>query len=101
MKSKDQIFDTKFQFTAKTTPQRNIPVEKKLDTLTGRGISMMNAANRSSTERCKLFKYAFNTATLFDGLTIIVRKGLTKTRFDHWGNELPKFSKYLRTWGEA
>ena len=38
---------------------------------------------------------------MYDGLTIITRKGVTKTRFEHLGNELAKFSKHLRTLGEA
>ena len=40
---------------------------------------MMNAANLCRKERCKLFKEAFNTAALLDGLTIITRDGVTKT----------------------
>ena len=56
MKSKDWKFDTKFKFTARATPQQNSPVEKKFDTLTGRGDSMMNAANLSVHERCKLLE---------------------------------------------
>ena len=54
MKSKDWKFETEFQFTARATPQQNSPVEKKFDTLTGRGVSMMNAANLGREERCKL-----------------------------------------------
>ena len=37
MKSKDWKFDTKFQFTARATPQQNSPVEKKFDIITEGG----------------------------------------------------------------
>ena len=59
------------------------PVEKKFDTITGRGDSMINAANLSLHERCKLFKEAFQTATLLDGLVLITKDGERKTRFEH------------------
>lgn len=38
---------------------------------------------------------------ILDGLTIIERIRVKKTRFEHWGGELPKFANHLRTWGEA
>ena len=76
-------------------------MEKKFDTLTGRGVSMMNAANLGMKERCKLFREAFTTAAMLDGLTIITRKGITKTRYEHWNGVIPKFSKHLKKWGEA
>ena len=61
---------------------------------------MMNAVNLSLHDRCKLFKEAFRTATLFDGLVLIkTKKG--KTTFEHWNDEIPKFAYHLRTWGEA
>ena len=101
MKSKDWKFNTKIQFTSRATPQQNSPVEKKFDTLTGRGVSMMNAANLGRKERCKLFKEAFTTAAMLDGLTVITRNGETKTRYEHWNGVLPKFSKHLKKWGEA
>ena len=76
-------------------------MEKKFDTITGRGDSMMNAANLSLHERCKLFKDAYATALLLDGLVLITKNGQRKTRFEHWNGTIPKFAYHLRTWGEA
>ena len=45
IKSKDWKLNTKFQFTERETPQQNSKVEKKFDTITSRGDSMMSAAN--------------------------------------------------------
>ena len=73
LRSSDWKMNVQFQFTARATPQQNSPVEKKFDTLAGRGDSMMNAANLSLHERCKLFKEAFQTATLLDGLVLITK----------------------------
>ena len=101
MKSADWKFGTKFQFTARATPQQNSKAEKAFDTITGRGISMMNAANLGQKERCQLCKEAYQCATLTDGLTVITRNGETKTRYEHWCGKLPKFAHHLRTWGEA
>ena len=59
--------------TARATSQQNSPVEKKFDTTAGGNNSMMNAVNLSLHDRCKLFKEAFRTATLLDGLVLIIR----------------------------
>ena len=43
------------------------------------------------------FKEAFKYATLLDGLSIFTLNGKTATRYEHWGGEVPKFVKRLRT----
>ena len=90
-----------FEYTAKATPQQNSVVEKKFDTLYCRGRAMMIAANVSLKMRYILFREAFETAAKLDGLTIIVIGDKTATRYEHWGNEIPRFAKYLRVWGES
>ena len=62
---------------------------------------MMIAANVSLKMRYILFREAFETAAKLDGLTIIDIDGKKATRYEHWGNEIPKFVKHLRVWGES
>ena len=68
MKSADWKLNTEVQYIARATPQQNSQVEKKFDTLTSRGGSMMNAANLKRKERCNLFKEAFTTTAILDGI---------------------------------
>ena len=91
MKSADWKLNTEVQYTTRATPRQNSQVDKKFDTLTSRGVSMMNAANLKRKERCKLFKKAFTTAAMLDGLTVITRNGVAQTRYEHWNGELPKY----------
>ena len=100
MKSADQM-NTNFQFNTEVIQQQNSPVEKEFDTIAGRGDSMMKVSNLSRTERCKLFKEAFKTATLLDGLVLITKKGEQKTRFEYQNEEKPKLTNHLRTLEEA
>ena len=62
---------------------------------------MLNAANLSLHERCKLYKDTYATALLLDELVLIIKNGQRKTRFEHWNGKIPKFAYHLRTWGEA
>eukprot|EP00957_Ditylum_brightwellii_P156851 11938276-Ditylum_brightwellii.AAC.1 len=41
------------------------------------------------------------TATLLDGLVIVEVDGEKKTCYEHFHGNVPKFAKYLRTWGEV
>ena len=38
---------------------------------------------------------------MLDWLTIIGINGVVKTRVEHWSGELPRWTRALRTWGEA
>jgi hypothetical protein len=40
------------------------------------------------------------TVTSHDNLIPVTWNGTTKTRYEHAGFEIPKFVKYLRTFGE-
>jgi hypothetical protein len=51
--------------------------------------------------RYKIWRHAFKTATLLDGLTVITVGGKTATRYVLRAGENPKFADHLRTWGEA
>ena len=62
---------------------------------------MMNAANVPLPKRYILFREALHTATLLDGLRLVTLNGKTATRFEHWGDQIPRFAYHLRTWGEA
>jgi hypothetical protein len=44
---------------------------------------------------------AYKTAALLDGFTVIEIVGEANTRYVHWCGENPRFSSYLRVWGEA
>ena len=48
-----------------------------------------------------LCRNAFQTATKLENLTIIDIEGELKTRNEHFGEKAPKFSKQLKTFGEA
>jgi hypothetical protein len=100
--SKDwKMGEIDFEYTARDTPQQNYLVEKGFDTLYNRGRAMMHAANVPEEKRYLLFREAFDTATKVDGLTVVTRKGKEKTRYEHWGNSIPKFALKLKIWGEA
>ena len=56
---------------------------------------MVNAANLSQHERFKLFKHAYATALLLDGLVLRTKDGQKKTRFEHWNGKVPKFAYHF------
>ena len=93
--------DVNFEFTAKATPQQNSKVETGFAALSAHAKAMMNGANVPLRERYKLFQEVATTATKLDWLTTINLNGEEKTRMEHYGFGIPKFSKYLRTRGEA
>jgi hypothetical protein len=49
----------------------------------------------------KLWSEATKTVTVLDNLIPVTWKGETMTRYEHSGHKIPKFVKYLRTFGEA
>jgi hypothetical protein len=49
----------------------------------------------------KIWREAFRTATMLDGLTAATVDGQMGTRYVLWCGENPKFTQHLRTWGEA
>ena len=90
-----------FEYTGKATPQQNSPAEVSFAVLGGRGRAMMSAANVPEDMRYLFFPHVTETATKVDGLMVIEWKGKMATKYEHWFGKIPKFAKYLRTWGEA
>ena len=75
-------------------------MEVGFTTIGNRGRAMMIAANVAYALRFRLFREAYMCATLLDGLVVVEINGVTKTRLEHWGAALPKWSNALRTWDE-
>jgi hypothetical protein len=90
-----------FEFTARDTPQQNHLAELGFEVLANRGRAVMHAANVPLLVRCKVWREAFKTATLLDGLMPIDIGGVVATRHVHWGGKNPAFAKHLKTWGKA
>ena len=83
------------------TPQQNNLVEVGFPTIGNRGQAMMIAANIGYAMRFLLYKEAYMCATLLGGLVAVTSDRTIKTRIDHWGESLLKWTLVLRTWGEA
>ncbi len=62
---------------------------------------VMNVAQIPKSEQFKMWSEAAMTVTALDNLIPVTWKGETKTHYEHAGFEIPKFIKYLRTFGEA
>jgi hypothetical protein len=101
LKSSDWKSDIVFEYTGRDTPQRNSLVEVSFHTLASRGRAVMNDAQVPNELRYILWREAFRTATLLDGLTIIDINNVKATKYIHWEGNNPKFVSYLRTWEEA
>ena len=69
--------------------------------MANRGRAILGRANVPTTVRHLLWREAFKTTTLLDGLQVITVDGKEATRYVHWNKTNPAFSKHLRTWGEA
>lgn len=100
--SSDWKLNIEYEFTASDTPQQNHLAELGFAVLANRGRAMMYAANIPKDIRRLVFREAFQTATLLDGLVPIILNDKLASRYHHWshGKQLP-FANYLRTWGEA
>jgi hypothetical protein len=101
LKSSEWRAQIDFEYTGRDTPQRNSLAEVSFHTLASRGRAIMNDANIPRHLRYLLWREAFQTATLLDGLTIIEINGVSNSRYMHWNGTNPVFAKQLRTWGEA
>jgi Reverse transcriptase (RNA-dependent DNA polymerase) len=99
--SKDWQLGIDFEKTARDTPQQNSLAEVGLATVASRARAMMVRANLPRPIRYRLFKDAYKTAALLDGLAVINIDGKSATRYVHWCGKNPAFAKHLRTWGEA
>ena len=73
-----------YEYTSRNTPQQNHLVELGFAVLANCGRALMIRANVPMKERYMLFREAFMTATLLDGLITIAIGGVTATRYVHF-----------------
>ena len=81
------------EYTARSTPQRNSPVEVKFTHLAGRVRAAFNCANIPKEERYILFQEFGMTITKLDWLGLRTIDGVTMTKIEHYKGKgkLPKF----------
>jgi hypothetical protein len=96
--STDWKFQIQPEYTASYTPQPNRLAELGFEILSNRGRTMMARANVPLEVQYKIWRHAFKTATLLDGLTVVTVGGKTATRCVLWAGKNPKFADHLRTW---
>jgi hypothetical protein len=99
--SKDWKLNIKFEYTGRSTPQRNHLAELGFASLANKGRALMIAANVPMAIRYVLFKEAFTTATKLDALVAVEVDGVTASRYKHFFGADPDYANYLKTWGEA
>jgi hypothetical protein len=90
-----------FENTAPKTPQQNSYAELAFTVIASKTRVVMNVAQIPKSEHFKLWSEAATTVTALDNLIHVTWNGITKTRYEHAGFEIPKFIKYLRTLCEA
>jgi hypothetical protein len=95
-KSKDWKFQITCEYTAVMTPQQNHLADLGFTILANRGRALMARAYVPMKIRYKIWKEAFQTATLLDGLTVMTIDGKKANRYVHWGGSNPKFVNHLR-----
>jgi hypothetical protein len=91
----------KFEYTGKDTPQQNHLAEISFHTIANRGRAILNSAHVPCKYQYLLWREAFKTATLLDGLMVTTIGNKTATQYEHWGGTNPEFATKLRKWGEA
>jgi hypothetical protein len=72
--------DIQYEYTARDTPQQNHLAELGFAVLGNRGRALLYRANVPRADRFILWRDAFQTATLLDGLMMIKIDGMLKTR---------------------
>jgi hypothetical protein len=98
---KDWKHETIFKNKARKTPQQNLYAELAFTVLAAKARAMLSAAQVSKDEHHKLWGETVMTATVLDNLIPVTWNEETKTRYEHVGYDIPKFVKYLRTFGKA
>ena len=58
---------------------------------------MMTVANVPMVEHYRLFQEAANHSTKLDWLAVVKIGGVKKTRLEHYGMEIPAWSKHLKS----
>ena len=95
----DKNMKITFEYTAAGTPQQNRVAERAFATLYSRVRAMLNRAGLKGMMREKLWAEYAMTATLLDG--ILSNKVGTKSKWEKFYKETPKFVDKLRTFGEV
>jgi hypothetical protein len=101
LQSADWKLHMKMEYTAANTPQQNALVEVKFTYLAAKARADMHAAAVPRNRRLDFFPEVIMTMTKLDWLKLITINKVKETRIEHYGLPLPKFTQYLRTWGEA
>ena len=96
--AKKEKLGLEFEFTARNTPQQNGQVERAFAATYGRMRAMMHEAGINGDERKKYWIEAAATATKIGNILVNDRKD--KCAHEKVYGEMPKYSKYLRTFGE-
>ena len=99
--SPDWKMDVSFEYMAKKTLKFHLLAGTAFTTIAARSRAATNTSNVPMMEWYRLFTEAANTLTKLDWLQSLTINDMTKTRIAHFGMEMPKFTKYLHTWGEA
>ena len=86
-----------FEYTARATPQQNSLVETGFASMLNKARAMLAAARVPYDRRYQIAGEAIITATKLDGLVVIKVNGTVKTRYEHFGYQLPRFVKHMRT----
>ncbi len=97
----DWKIETIFENNACKTPQQNSYAELAFTVIAVKTRTVMNAAQIPKNECFKLWSEAAKAVTALDNLIPATWKGETKTQYEHAGHNIPKFAKYLKTFGEA
>ena len=69
--------------------------------MAGMSRAMTNKGNIPRASCYKLFGEVVKTATKLDGLVMVEINGVKKTRVEHYANIIPRWTKFMRTFGEA
>ncbi len=99
--SADWKLATKFENTARETPQHNGLVEVGFATQAQLAKAMFNDANFDSEMRLKLAKECLSLANKNCNLAVIEFNNQQLTRYEAAGQEISKWTKNLRSFGEA
>jgi hypothetical protein len=99
--SADWKLQVKMEYTAANTPQQNALVEINFTYLAAKARAAMHAAGVPREKRFDFFPEVIMTMTKLDWLKLITINEVKKTRIEHYGLPLPRFTQYLCTWGEA
>jgi hypothetical protein len=101
LQSADWKLPVIMKHTAENTPQQNALVEVKFTYLAAKASAAMHAAEVHRDRRLDFFPEVVMTMAKLDWLKLITINKAKKTRIEHYGLALPKFTQYLCTWGEA